>query len=269
MNIGILTGKLSNLIVVDIDKESALTELKKQGEIPKTAIIKTTYGYHYYFRFNTKALRNTLKFFPGIDSRGEGGFVLSPESIHPSGKKYYWLVSPEEQPIATIPEWLETLIEHKMMLKKKKGINKRKKGQKEISTSSKTEEQHNALSEPKTQQWFFNKSLRMLKKKIPSLIIKRGIDPTSSHNEANKMFPERERRIHWIMWDWENELKRRAGQEFYISFGIMLNKSKNREKMFGQQIQSHLKKCRIEVVYSDNNSSIMRIILTPPNLSPS
>jgi len=51
-------------------------------------------------------VRNTTgKIAVGIDTRGLGGYVLAPPSIHPSGRAYAWSVDSGKS-FATAPQWL-------------------------------------------------------------------------------------------------------------------------------------------------------------------
>ena len=45
---------------------------------------------------------------PGLDTRGDGGYVIAPPSLHPSGRRYSWSVDSYDQ-LAAAPEWLERL----------------------------------------------------------------------------------------------------------------------------------------------------------------
>jgi uncharacterized protein DUF3987/bifunctional DNA primase/polymerase-like protein/primase-like protein len=107
-NIGVVAGELSNLTIVDCDTEEAIRffeeESLKRGEPTATYIIKTPKGRHYYFQYvpgsnNFQAKRE----WPGIDLRSEGGYVVAPPSIHPSGKRYTVL---HDVPLGIAPSWL-------------------------------------------------------------------------------------------------------------------------------------------------------------------
>jgi len=51
-------------------------------------------------------VRNSVsKLAPGIDVRGDGGYVLAPPSVHPSGRAYAWSVDCAGA-IARAPDWL-------------------------------------------------------------------------------------------------------------------------------------------------------------------
>jgi len=50
-----------------------------------TRTVTTARGNHIYFRLNT--LIKSLK-FPELDIKAEGGYVMAPPSIHPSGIEY-------------------------------------------------------------------------------------------------------------------------------------------------------------------------------------
>jgi len=109
INIGIVTGKISNLVVLDVDgKEGMRTLRKNHCEIPETTKVKTGKGYHYYFKYpKGSEVGNFVGILPSVDIRGEGGYIVAPPSIHSTGVKYEWLrfCEPKE-----IPDWLLKLI---------------------------------------------------------------------------------------------------------------------------------------------------------------
>lgn len=118
-NIGLLTGKVNNIIVIDIDKQDDGYKIwkkwiKEYGDID-TPIVKTgSCGLHYYFQY-TKKIKSSLKIKIndkriGIDIKSDGGQVVIPPSIHPNGKKYKWIKSLEDYSISKIPKWLEEKI---------------------------------------------------------------------------------------------------------------------------------------------------------------
>ncbi len=119
-NLGILTGKASGLVVLDVDGEDGKASLQAltaaNGPLPKTLRVMTgragkdgkRKGCHYYFRAPVgAAIRNSAGILgKGLDVRGEGGYVVAPPSLHPSGLLYEWLAP--EQPLADLPAWLHT-----------------------------------------------------------------------------------------------------------------------------------------------------------------
>jgi archaellum biogenesis ATPase FlaH len=91
-NIGIVTGKISNIAVVDIEKGGDVSEL------PKTVIAKTGGGgWHYYYQFQ-EGIENKARTRELTDIRGEGGYVVAPPSVHASGQKYEWISQGNIQP---------------------------------------------------------------------------------------------------------------------------------------------------------------------------
>lgn len=99
-NVGIITGHISGILVVDVDGETDL-------EFPETWTVRTSKGFHYYFNLpEGMDLRNRARAFPNVDIRAEGGYVVAPPSVHESGHVYTWLKSPDETTLADIPEWL-------------------------------------------------------------------------------------------------------------------------------------------------------------------
>lgn len=110
-SIGLATGKISNLIVLDVDGEEGAKYIKDRG-IPPTPCVKTKKGYHYYFKHPGFSVQNFAK-KKGLDLRGDGGYVILPTSKHPSGIKYEWTISPEKEDLADPPAWLLQLITEK------------------------------------------------------------------------------------------------------------------------------------------------------------
>jgi hypothetical protein len=96
-NVAIATGSVSNAFALDVDNVDAECELRrletKHGGLPATVEVITARGRHVYFQTPETPVRNSAgKVAPGIDVRGDGGYVLAPPSVHPSGKRYEWSV---------------------------------------------------------------------------------------------------------------------------------------------------------------------------------
>jgi hypothetical protein len=114
LNIGIVTGTVSGLVVLDVDRRhggfEALSALERlHGALPATVEAETGGGgRHLYFACPPAAPRNRSGLAPGIDLRAEGGIVVAPPSIHPSGGRYRWRQAhePNTLPLAVLPYWL-------------------------------------------------------------------------------------------------------------------------------------------------------------------
>jgi hypothetical protein len=103
-NIGVATGAVSKIFVVDVDGDDAA--LRQLGDMPSTVSVTTARGQHYYFKYPDMPVRNSAgKIAPGVDVRGDGGYVLAPPSIHPTGLRYRWTAGCHNA-IATAPAWL-------------------------------------------------------------------------------------------------------------------------------------------------------------------
>jgi len=110
-NIGIVTGSISKLIVVDIDpRHGGTNELFKDYKTPCSQTGGG--GWHYYFTSET-FITNRAGVLPGIDIRGEGGYVIAPPSIHSSGDSYKWLISPQDASLLEFPHWIFQATEKK------------------------------------------------------------------------------------------------------------------------------------------------------------
>ena len=108
-NIGIVTGTISGLLVLDLDSADAMVEAERHG-LPDTVIARTAKGRHHYFRHPGSKVKNRAAILPGMDVRGDGGFVVGPGSIHPTSIRYEWITGPDEVPLAPPPAWLVDLM---------------------------------------------------------------------------------------------------------------------------------------------------------------
>lgn len=104
-NVGIVTGVISGLVVLDLDNAAAIEEAERLG-LPPSITVRTANGRHVYFRHPGGRIGNRTGLLPGTDVRGDGGYVVGPGSVHPSGVRYEWVVSPDEAPLAEPPRWL-------------------------------------------------------------------------------------------------------------------------------------------------------------------
>jgi len=115
--VGIATGEESNVFVVDIDVKKGVDGLDtwvnlvlKHGRIPNTLMVQTrSGGAHVYFRWSegvANSTGNTNRLGPGLDVRGERGYVRAP------GWSGYHVIAYEGERrtfIATAPAWLVEL----------------------------------------------------------------------------------------------------------------------------------------------------------------
>jgi hypothetical protein len=92
-NIGIATGEASGIIVVDLDGPKGVENWNKVsashglGE-PTMTVITSADRRHLYFRWPGVTVKNRTGVLPDVDIRGDGGYVVAPPSIHPSGEQY-------------------------------------------------------------------------------------------------------------------------------------------------------------------------------------
>ena len=119
-NIGIPTGAVSGLVVLDIDSRHAGDEtlfdlVATHGTLPETVEVVTGGGgRHLFFEYPGRAIKSSSgQLGPGLDVRGDGGYVIAPESRHASGRHYEWESSsaPDDVDLAPIPPWLLKLLD--------------------------------------------------------------------------------------------------------------------------------------------------------------
>ena len=92
LNIGIVTGAVSGVVVIDLDTPDAKEVVERIipdvfSEVPR---VRTGKGSQLYFGHPGFALPNKVGVIPGVDVRADGGYVVAPNSVHPNGKTYVW-----------------------------------------------------------------------------------------------------------------------------------------------------------------------------------
>jgi len=115
-NIGLITGRVSGVVVLDIDQPEGMETIEELSlDLPATLVAETgSGGFHYYFKSPEKPCQNFTGKYPGIDFRGDGGLAVVPPSENIDGE-YSWVMKEE---LAEIPEWI------------KKALNSKSKGSK-------------------------------------------------------------------------------------------------------------------------------------------
>ena len=115
-NIGLAAGKVSDIIVVDIDPRHNGTETLKMleakfGPLPRTMTSHTGGGgEHRFFKYPTFDVKSDTAgkvFGPGVDLISDGSFVVAPRSRHVSGQYYSWSKGPD--PLTLPQKWVEHL----------------------------------------------------------------------------------------------------------------------------------------------------------------
>ncbi len=105
-NIGLITGKLSNVSVLDVDREDhddLTSPLAEHGDLPSTLISKTgSGGKHYIYAYSPFA-DGIKDLRPNINVKSEGGYIVLPPSLHKSGNRYEWL---NKESITKFPDHL-------------------------------------------------------------------------------------------------------------------------------------------------------------------
>jgi hypothetical protein len=92
MNLAVITGEISGVVVVDADDRLALRWAVKR--LPYTPWqTATARGFHLWYRHPGVRVANRARIQTGdgalkIDVRGDGGYVIAPGSVHASGATY-------------------------------------------------------------------------------------------------------------------------------------------------------------------------------------
>lgn len=110
-NVGIATGPESGFWALDVEEEGKDCNADLISKLPETVVVTTGGGgNHYFFRY-PKGRKVPNRPVPGrtkIDTRGEGGYICAPPSLHRSGNRYEFdgLYAVDVHEITEAPEWL-------------------------------------------------------------------------------------------------------------------------------------------------------------------
>lgn len=104
-NIGIVTGPVSRVFVLDIDGPKGEKSLEGKF-IPRSWSVKTPKGRHVYFRWDSRldgCITTNTGLLEGVDTRGYGGYVVF----------YGWEQPPHTHALGSAPKWLVDLLPKK------------------------------------------------------------------------------------------------------------------------------------------------------------
>ena len=132
-NIGMPTGSVSGIVVIDIDVDEERDEdgqrtlyawEKEHGELAETlTAITGRGGMHMFYHVSMESIDstadNTEDKRVGIDIRGDGGYVVLPPSIHPNGNGYEWQDWPWDVEIADADDNVIEFIKHVQKISKR------------------------------------------------------------------------------------------------------------------------------------------------------
>jgi hypothetical protein len=138
-NWGAALGEAAGVWALDLDgddgRRSLETLIRQYGNLPRAPAQRTGGGgFQLFFawpsdrqvrNYQTARQRQAGKLGAHVDVRGEGGFVVVPPSVHPSGSAYRWIDgrSPHELTPPPAPTWLLDLVAPLPRPREKKAID--------------------------------------------------------------------------------------------------------------------------------------------------
>lgn len=116
-NIGIATGQVSKIVVVDVDPQNGgnatfgkfnLTE-EDLKDVPM--VHSGGGGRHFYYRYPPSGMPKVAQLGPGVDLKHDGGYIIAPPSRHISGGTYHWDASRPILSVEQVPEFPQKLLD--------------------------------------------------------------------------------------------------------------------------------------------------------------
>lgn len=105
-NVGLRTGIAFD--VLDIDGPAGLESMRSFSYTHEGPVSQTGKGYH--LLFGVTGAKNGAAMRPGLDFRGDGGYIVAPPSIHPLGHAYAWMMPPSHYKLPEPPDWLLDMV---------------------------------------------------------------------------------------------------------------------------------------------------------------
>lgn len=113
IDIGLLTGSKAGIFVLDADGPEGLKSVQSLN-LPPTVVSVTPKGLQYFFKWDDRLtglptnLVRPFSDYPGLDTRGEGGYCVVAPSINLGEHRYQWQEGKSliDQELAPIPDWL-------------------------------------------------------------------------------------------------------------------------------------------------------------------
>lgn len=114
-NVGIVTGRVSSIVVLDVDPrsggDSALGGLEDRwGALPATLEVQTGGGGRHLWFSSDEELPSAV-LAPGLELKAERCVVIAPPSVHATGRRYAWIPGrgPDDLTAAPVPGWLKPI----------------------------------------------------------------------------------------------------------------------------------------------------------------
>ena len=108
LNLGVKTGKISNIVILDIDTKEPNEELKKLLEETKTLIQESSNGFHYFYQYENELSKTRIDEYK-IDIETDGGqVVIYPSIINGIQRKL------NKEIIAKMPDKLKEFLKSKI-----------------------------------------------------------------------------------------------------------------------------------------------------------
>jgi P4 family phage/plasmid primase-like protien len=210
--LALLTGKINNIIVIDIDNIDHWNQLleKYNEEEPDTVkAISGSGGKHLYFRYTNefKEVKSNTKCFGheyDIDIRTNGGCIIIPPSKYFNNEikkevKYIWENKIFENEIKQIPIWMKDLLLNKKENKKSESKNKNQ----EIILNEKFELQNYEIDKDETEIDFNDNDIEIL---VNMLIDKRNENYNDWLNIGICLFNLNKQYLHiWKKWSQKSD----------------------------------------------------------------
>lgn len=192
-NIGIVTGSISNLTVIDIDSAAglqAIEEITPENMITPIATSPSG-GQHRYFQYY-EGLGNSVRFITDCDIRSEGGYIIAPPSQNGRGN-YTWIngLSIANTDLSIIPSaYIHACIYSESNCSRLDTIDNRKAANKTQQTQQNTTNTTPLFSQGSRDQNLFHLANCLVKGGMPAEEIKQYL--TFIARRCDPPFPEKE-----------------------------------------------------------------------------